>query len=108
MKQEFVNLKTLKNMKKMNKKNQVAQVQTEVIKSQPFKGADKIWYQILWDHKCNKLEYAVGYLDRFEGMIEVSFAVFETLKEDIPFHRIRYYKKNGETVWDRQKKINMI
>ena len=30
------------------------------------------------------------------------------LKEDIPFHRIKYYKRGNEIVWDRQKKINKL
>lgn len=73
-----------------------------------FRGADKIYHRILWDEKFNKNDFIIGYEDRFEGIIEESFEVFETLKEDIPFHRIRFFKKNGEIVWERKTKTNKL
>jgi uncharacterized protein (UPF0248 family) len=73
-----------------------------------FKGADKIFNQIKWDEKYNKNDFIVGYVDRFEGNLEEPFTTFETLKEDIPYHRIRYFKKQGEIVWERKKKVNKL
>jgi Protein of unknown function (DUF504). len=73
-----------------------------------FRGADKIYHRILWDESLNKSEFVVGYEDRFEGIIEEPFENFEVLKEDIPFHRIRYFKRNGEVVWDRRIKLNKL
>jgi uncharacterized protein (UPF0248 family) len=73
-----------------------------------FRGADKIFHRILWDEKFDRDEFVIGYEDRFEGIIEEPFKVFEMLKEDIPFHRIRYFKKMGEIVWERKTKTNKL
>ena len=110
MKQDFIGFKALKQQKKLNKKV-IPVIQSEIEETETqevFKGADKIWYQILWDNKVNKLEFTVGYKDRFVGIIEEPFSTFEALKEDIPFHRIKYYKRGNEIVWDREKKINKL
>ena len=72
-----------------------------------FKGSDHIYNRILWDKKLKKEEFAVGYEDRFLGILEIPFEEFN-LKTDIPLHRIKYFKKNGEMVWDRVQKINKL
>ncbi len=82
--------------------------QEATLKSGKFKGADKIYNQILWDEKLNKNDFIVGYEDRFVGLLEEPFSTFEALKEDIPFHRIRFFKRGNEIVWDRKKKLNKI
>lgn len=38
------------------------------------------------------------------GDMEIPFSEFADT--DVPFHRIRYYKKNDEVLWDRRKKID--
>lgn len=72
-----------------------------------FKGADLIFDRILWDKKFDKSEFSVGYEDRFLGILEVPFLDFSAVK-DIPTHRIKYFKRNGEIVWDRVKKLNLM
>lgn len=72
-----------------------------------FKGADHIFNRILWDKKMNKEEYTIGYEDRFLGILEIPYLEFAQ-KADIPSHRIKFFKKNGEIVWDRTLKINKL
>jgi len=73
-----------------------------------FPGADKIYHKIIWDEHLKEDDFSVIYEDRFEGNIEEPFCIFKELKEDIPFHRIRFYKQNGEIVWGRKDKINKL
>ena len=49
----------------------------------------------------------MGYEDRFLGIMEIPYEEFE-LKTDIPSHRIKFFKKNGELVWDRTTKVNKL
>lgn len=62
-------------------------------------------------------EWIVGYLDRFFGIIEKPFDDFDFKtdissvdinqyqrkfgKKIIPIHRIYYFKRNNEIIWDR-------
>lgn len=71
-----------------------------------LKGANLIMKQILWDPKLNFTDFVVGYEDRFLGIIEVSAADFS--KSEIPSHRIRYYKRAGEIMWDRRTRMNRL
>lgn len=51
--------------------------------------------------------YTVCYEDRFLGIIETEVWRFHQ-EMDIPSHRVRMIKLNGETVWDRAKKFSAI
>jgi len=72
-----------------------------------FKGSDHVYHRILWDKKFNKEEFSVGYEDRFLGILEIPFVEFN-LKTDIPMHRIKFFKRNGEIVWDRVQKTSKL
>lgn len=72
-----------------------------------FKGADHICDRLLWDESLKKEEYVVGYEDRFLGVLEIPFTEF-CMKKDIPTHRVQYFKRKGELVWDRASKMNNI
>lgn len=72
-----------------------------------FKGSDHIYHRILWDKKLDKAEFSVGYEDRFLGILEIPFEEFN-LKTDIPMHRIKFFRRKGEIVWDRVQKINNL
>jgi len=76
-------------------------------KAAKFKGADHIYKRILWDESFKKEEFVVGYEDRFLGILEIPFDEFN-LKTDIPLHRIKFFKRKGEVVWDRASKVNVL
>jgi len=71
-----------------------------------MKPAHDIYYRIKWDEGLNKSDFKIGYLDRFDGIIEVPFSSFDT--ENIPFHRVRIYKQGGVIVWDRENRIDKL
>ena len=68
--------------------------------------------QIKWDKKCKPEDYTIEYIDfgkltsipyiaikRIEGL----FIIIDKKGEEtnIPLHRIRIVKKNGEIIWQR-------
>jgi len=40
------------------------------------------------------------------GIVEIEFAEYISKSADIKEHRIKYFKKLGEIVWDRNLKID--
>ena len=89
----------------MGKKTTGPQVEEEKVTK--FKGADLIYKRILWDESFNREDFVVGFEDRFLGILEIPFEEFN-LKTDIPHHRIRFFKRKGELVWDRATKVNIL
>jgi uncharacterized protein (UPF0248 family) len=73
--------------------------------------------RILHDEAFDATRYIVGYLDRFEGILEkpllefdwsTKFADADPDDVTIPQHRIRYISTRDEIVWDREHKIDLI
>mmetsp|Transcript_19740 Transcript_19740/g.33916 ORF Transcript_19740/g.33916 Transcript_19740/m.33916 type:complete len:469 (+) Transcript_19740:70-1476(+) len=75
-----------------------------------LKPADRVYHRIRWDASLIPTEFDIGYIDRFLGVREIPFGDFRTVDEyeGIPFHRIRYFKRNGVVVWDRDARIDII
>ncbi|KAE9389497.1 hypothetical protein BT96DRAFT_1025020 [Gymnopus androsaceus JB14] len=71
-----------------------------------------LWDPIIGRHAGD--EYAVGYEDRFLGIKESMLRdwVMKEVEHEsfIPQHRIVYFKRvaDGEIVWDKRKKIDMV
>lgn len=58
--------------------------------------------RIKWDASFDPKDFSIGYEDRFTGIEEVSWEEWEEeYGAEVPEHRIQYFKKNGEVVWDR-------
>ena len=69
--------------------------------------------RIRWDASIESADFLVGYLDRFDGIVEIDFVSWVrelTEEEFIPQHRIRYLKntKTQDVVWDRDARIDKI
>ncbi|KAJ7123747.1 hypothetical protein C8R44DRAFT_875908 [Mycena epipterygia] len=70
--------------------------------------------RLLWDSTISQDEHVVGYEDRFLGIKEspLSNWILKEVEHEsfIPQHRIIYFKRvtDGEIVWDRRKKIDLI
>lgn len=62
--------------------------------------------RITWDEHLDKSEFSIVYEDRFLGDIEIKFDEFKNT--EIKIHRIKIFKKNGEIVWDRERKIDLL
>jgi len=73
--------------------------------------------RVQWDEQYNPEHFIVGYLDRFDGLVEEEFLNFDwsdvTTVDDwesfcIPKHRVYYFKQHGEVVWDRKTRTDKI
>jgi uncharacterized protein (UPF0248 family) len=68
--------------------------------------------RITWDSDFERNDYIIGFVDRFEGQLEVSMDSWKketTHEEFIPQHRVLYIRHiNGEIVWDRRRRIDKI
>lgn len=58
-------------------------------------------------HTENKNYYTVCYEDRFLGILETEVWRFHQ-EMDVPSHRVRMLKRNGEIIWDRKNKFSSI
>lgn len=68
--------------------------------------------RITWDSTFERSDYVIGFVDRFEGQLEVAMDSWKkeiTDEEFIPQHRVLYIRHvNGEIVWDRRRRIDKI
>jgi hypothetical protein len=55
----------------------------------------------------DKTEWRMGYLDRFRGMLEIPLLEFIP-GGDVPWHRVYYFKKGREVMWDRNTRVDKI
>jgi len=69
-----------------------------------FRPSEDVYNRIKWDTELSQDDFIIGYEDRFVGDMEIPFAEFGDT--EIPLHRIRYFKKNDEVLWDRRRKID--
>ncbi|CAF3304625.1 unnamed protein product [Rotaria sp. Silwood2] len=76
-----------------------------------FRHSDIIFNRILHDKTIDRSQVVIGYEDRFIGIHEIPFNEFKRVHEHeygIPLHRIRHFKLNGNLVWDRRKRLDLI
>ena len=69
--------------------------------------------RLRWDASFDSSDYVVGYIDRFVGEKEVPIDQWkseQTHDDFIPMHRVSYFKRksDGERIWDREKRIDLI
>mmetsp|Transcript_100591 Transcript_100591/g.150785 ORF Transcript_100591/g.150785 Transcript_100591/m.150785 type:complete len:263 (+) Transcript_100591:53-841(+) len=99
--------------KSLNLQNRKLDDQTSM-KRNRLRPSHEIYGRIKHDSSIDQDLIVIGYLDRFTGIKETSFNTFVTLDNErffntsVPFHRIRYFKHNGNIVWDRDSRINLI
>ena len=90
----------------VRKKIDVVSEELKSKKKPKLRTSNDVFDRILWDKDMNPGDFTITYKDRFDGMMEVPFLEFPT--EDVPFHRIWTFKKNGQVVWDRSKRIDCV
>ncbi|KAL9642122.1 hypothetical protein ABK040_007127 [Willaertia magna] len=88
--------------KKMKPKKTKEQKEKELITSLA------VLNRIKWDEKLNPYlnEIVIGYLDRFEGLMNASITEFE--QAEIPYHRIFLIYFRDRVIWDREKRIDNV
>lgn len=71
-----------------------------------------VFNRIRWDPDLDKGEFIIGYEDRFVGIMESPFSVWEnrdiSQESFIPWHRVQYFKCKDKIVWDRRTKEDYI
>ena len=68
---------------------------------------EEVYHQIRWDARLDPAEFVIGYEDRGAGVEEIPFSSFVP-GGDIPWHRIRHYRRGPEIVWDRGERIDRL
>lgn len=68
--------------------------------------ASAIIDRITWDQSLNIKDYTIGYEDRFLGVVEIEFEEYKAKSGEIKEHRIQYFKKQNEVVWDKNLRID--
>ncbi|CAF1686174.1 unnamed protein product, partial [Rotaria sp. Silwood1] len=115
---ELIQDNLLKNITKNSKSKHKTKKSTETTSSEDistmtnkFRGSDLIFNRILHDKTIDRSQVIIGYEDRFTGIHEIPFNEFKKVHEHeygVPMHRIRYYKINGQIVWDRTKRLDIL
>jgi uncharacterized protein (UPF0248 family) len=71
-----------------------------------FRPTADVLSRIRHDAAYSPEEFLIGYEDRFVGIKEINLKEFDV--GDIPVHRIRYFKRNEDIVWDRRTKLDKV
>ena len=84
-------------------------------KQKESKGTDKrakLWTSedvdnhIKWDPALDTAEFTMCHQDRFGGLREVPFDMFD--HNSLAFHRVWVFKHQGTVVWDRENRIDQV
>lgn len=81
-----------------------------------MKTANDVISRLLWDDSIDQDKFSVGYLDRFDGIIEKSFSsldwrdpsIVDNHTLAIPKHRIQYFKYLSRKVWDKRNRTDIV
>ncbi|XP_032375211.1 leukocyte receptor cluster member 9 isoform X2 [Etheostoma spectabile] len=104
--------------KHKNKATKPKYEEKEVNKKPRMRTADDVISRILWDPSVDGSEFAVGYVDRFLGVLERPFNEFNwdtdpcdcdySSELALPRHRIQYFTYRGHRVWDRHSRTDRV
>ena len=76
-------------------------------KKEKLRTAKNIIDKIEWDENIDKKEFRVGYLDKFTGVLEISFEEL-LVSTEIKEYRIEYFRRNGEIVWSKKDRVDIL
>lgn len=68
-----------------------------------FETSRELYHRIQWDTRFEAHEFFIGYDAHGERLEEVPFAAFVPDGE-IPWHRVWYFRRGHERVWDRKSR----
>jgi poly(A) polymerase len=72
-----------------------------------FQTSREVYHRIRWDPRLDAREFVIGYDAHSEDMEEMPFEAFVPDGE-IPWHRVWYFRRGTEVVWDRRKRIDTL
>ncbi|KAL0490494.1 hypothetical protein AKO1_009521 [Acrasis kona] len=76
------------------------------VKKEKLTTSDAIINRLRWDPSLPANDFVIGYLDRFLGIVESTLETHEW--DEIPLHRIYYFKYKKLKVWDRNTRMDRI
>lgn len=80
-------------------------------KKQRLRTSQDVYNRIMWDTgRYDPASFVIGYLDRFDGMMEIALDEFVPIDKggDIAYHRVYYFRQGDVVVWDRNKRIDNV
>lgn len=85
-------------------------------KKPSMKTASDVISRILWDDALPAEKFTVGYLDRFDGIVETPFsnldwndpASVDNHTLALPKHRIQYFKYRNRKIWDKTTRKDIV
>ncbi|MFY0570459.1 RNA repair domain-containing protein [Archangium lansingense] len=72
-----------------------------------FQTSREVYHRIRWDSRFDAREFVIGYDTHGETLEEMPFGAF-TPDGEIPWHRVWYFKRGHELVWDRRERIDRL
>jgi len=72
-----------------------------------FQTSREVYHRIRWDPRFDAREFVIGYDAHGETLEEMPFGAFAPDGE-IPWHRVWYFKRGHELVWDRRERIDRL
>ncbi len=72
-----------------------------------FTTSRELYHRIRWDPRLDAREFVIGYDAHSEQLEEMPFEAFVPDGE-IPWHRVWYFRRGTEVVWDRRKRIDTL
>lgn len=111
-----VSVKTASTISSLKKSTLSTVEDEEPEKKCSMKTAGDVKKRIQWDEMINKDFITVGYIDRFVGLKECQFNMFDwgdIVLADInalaiPEHRIQYFKYKNEIIWNKETRFDNV
>lgn len=72
-----------------------------------FTTSREVYHRIRWDPRLEAREFVIGYDAHGEALDEMPFEAFVPDGE-IPWHRVWYFKRGREVMWDRKERIDRL
>ncbi|MBN8227714.1 DUF504 domain-containing protein [Corallococcus macrosporus] len=72
-----------------------------------FTTSREVYHRIRWDPRLDAREFVVGYDAHRGALEEMPFEAFVPDGE-IPWHRVWYFKRGPQVVWDRKERIDLL
>ncbi|WP_434382114.1 DUF504 domain-containing protein [Melittangium boletus] len=70
-----------------------------------FQTSREVYHRIRWDPRIDAHDFVIGYDTHGEQLEEVGFTSFVP-EGDIPWHRVWYFRRGHERIWDRRERVD--
>ena len=82
----------------------------------PLRTSEDVFNRLRWDPSLAgegegaEAQVWIGFEDRILGPLEVKLEEFVPMSEggELPYHRIFYYRRGDEVLWDRRRRFDSI